>query len=161
MMSAGFFARGYALYGVDSIPANSGVRAYAKMLAAVRRGGIVFVTIDQGVKRPADGIPVRFLGKTMAVAAGPAHLAQRGRTPVLPVATLAADGAWRFRIEPPLPPAAGPLAADVERLAQVSERQVLLHPELWSWHHRRWRKQAFASCDNSVKRDGGAVGGIS
>ena len=161
MMSAGFFARGYALYGVDSISASSGVRAYGKMLAAVRRGGIVFVTMDQGVKRPADGIPVRFLGKTMPVAAGPAHLAQRGRTPVLPVATLAADGAWRFRIEPPLPPATGELAADVQRLAQVSERQALLHPELWSWHHRRWRKQPLASCDNSGKRDGGSEGGIS
>lgn len=144
MMSDGFFAEGFARYGVDSILANEGIRAYGRMLKAVRAGRIVFITLDQGVKPGTGGVVVRFLGKDMAVPAGPAHLARHARTPVLPVMAAACDGIWRFRIEPPLTLAPGPLAADVERLARASERQMLLHPELWGWHHRRWHKQPFA-----------------
>src|SRR5690606_14415035 len=77
------------------------------------------------------------------MAAGPAQLARHTGAPLLPVFAAGYDGLWRFRIEPPLPPATGPLAADVQRLARIAERQVRLHPELWSWHHRRWRKQPF------------------
>jgi KDO2-lipid IV(A) lauroyltransferase len=144
MMPEGFLGRGYASYGIDAILANEGLRAYARMRAAVKSGRILFVTLDQGVKRAQHGVPVRFLGKTMNMAAGPAQLARHNGVPVLPVLATGYDGAWRFRIEPPLPPASGPVGAVIERLARASERQALLHPELWSWHHRRWRKQPFA-----------------
>jgi lauroyl/myristoyl acyltransferase len=144
MAPAGFFARGLARYGIEGILANDGLRAYQQMVTAVKQGRLVFVTIDQGVKRPQEGIGVRFLGKDMAVAAGPALLARHTRATVLPILATGYDGAWRFRIEPPLPPACGPLATDVERLAHASERQALRHPELWSWHHRRWHKYPLA-----------------
>lgn len=140
MMSAGFFHQGFALYGVEGILANEGFRAYGRMLSALKRGRILFVTIDQGVRRPKDGIVVRFLGKEMPMAAGPAHLASRSGAPVLPVAVLAADPAWRFRIEAPLPPPTGDRFADLERLARATERQILISPQFWSWHHRRWWK---------------------
>jgi KDO2-lipid IV(A) lauroyltransferase len=144
MAPAGFLGRGLALYGVEPIEANDGLRAYARMTQAVKRGRIVFVTLDQGVKRPQDGIGVRFLGKDMSMAAGPAQLCRRTGAPVLPLLASAGAGPWRFRIEPPLRAHTGPLAEDVQRLARASERQPLLHPELWSWQHRRWRKLAFA-----------------
>ncbi|MFZ3120236.1 MAG: hypothetical protein WA159_18195, partial [Variovorax sp.] len=47
---------------------------------------------------------------------------------------------WRFQIQPPVPLGQGSLEADVERLVRLTEQQVLQHPQLWSWHHRRWRK---------------------
>jgi lauroyl/myristoyl acyltransferase len=144
MTPPGFFQNGFARYSVEGIVANEGLRAYGRMLAAVRGGRIVFVTLDQGVRHARDGVIVRFLGKDIGIAAGPAQLARHARTPVLPVLATGHDGAWRFRIEPALPPAAGPLAAEVERLAREAERQILLHPELWSWHHRRWHRQPFA-----------------
>src|SRR5690606_25841010 len=124
--------------------ANDGIRAYGRMLGAVRGGRVVFVTIDQGVKPGANGVVLRFLGKDMTVPAGPAHLARHACAPVLPVMAMACEGVWQFRIEPALVLTQGPLAADVERLARASERQMLLHPELWGWHHRRWHKQPFA-----------------
>jgi KDO2-lipid IV(A) lauroyltransferase len=154
MAPPGFLGHGLALYGIEGIVANEGLRAYARMLEAVKRGRIVFVTLDQGVKRPQDGIVVSFLGKAMAVAAGPAQLARRARTAVLPVLATGYDGAWHFRIEPPLAPATGPLAHDVERLARASERQALLHPELWSWHHRRWRNAAFVHATMANSKEG-------
>ena len=145
MAPAGFFARGLARYGIEGILANDGLRAYKRMVTAVKQGRLVFVTIDQGVKHPQDGIAVRFLGKEMPVAAGPAMLSRHTRAPVLPILATGYDGgAWRFRIEPPLPHASGPLATAVERLARASERQALRHPEMWSWHHRRWHKYPVA-----------------
>jgi phosphatidylinositol dimannoside acyltransferase len=144
MASARLFARGLPRYGIEAIPANEGARAYVRMRDAVKRGRIVFVTMDQGVKSDRDGVVVRFLGKAMAVAKGPAQLSRHTQAPVLPVLATGYDSAWCFRIEPPLAPASGPQDAVVERLARASERQVLLHPELWSWHHRRWYKHPFA-----------------
>jgi len=144
MTPSGFFQNGFARYAVEGILANEGLRAYGRMLQAVRRGRILFVTLDQGVRRARDGVIVRFLGKDVGIAAGPAQLARHARTPVLPVIATGHDDAWHFRIEPPLPRAEGSLAAEVECLARASERQILLHPELWSWHHRRWHRQPFA-----------------
>ncbi|MPZ44804.1 MAG: hypothetical protein GEV05_15660 [Betaproteobacteria bacterium] len=155
MAPAGFFAHGLARYDIEGILANEGLHAYSRMLAAVKRGRLVFVTIDQGVRSPQDGIVVRFLGKDMAVAAGPALLSRHTRAPVLPILATGYDGAWRFRIEPPLPPACGPLATDVERLARASERQALRHPELWSWHHRRWHKYPPARATMPVWKEEG------
>jgi lauroyl/myristoyl acyltransferase len=144
MASPGLFARGLAPYGVDPILANEGMRAYVRMRDALKRGRIVFVTMDQGVKYDKDGVVVRFLGKSMAMPKGPAQLSRHTQAPVLPVLTTGYDSAWCFRIEAPLAPASGPQGTEVERLARASERQVLLHPELWSWHHRRWCKHPLA-----------------
>lgn len=140
MMSADFFERGFSLYGIEGILANEGLKAYGRMLGAVRKNRIVFLMMDQGVKTAQDGMLLRFLGKDMPMPAGPAQLARHARAPVLPVATTAADPVWRFRIEPPLPRAAdASLEADVENLLRATERLVLQFPHLWSWHHRRWR----------------------
>lgn len=152
MMSAGFFDRGLALYGIEGILANEGFRAYVRMVDALRRGRIVFLTMDQGTKVAKDGILMRFLGKEMPMPAGPAQLARLSGAPLLPVVTTASDPLWRFTIEAPVPRTAGAtLASDVEKLARVTERQVLQYPHLWSWHHRRWCKYPFTpATGNSV-----------
>ena len=144
MVPEGFLGDGLARFGLDPILANDGMRAYRRMHDALRAGGFVFVTLDQGVKRSRDGVPVRFLGKTMSMAAGPAQLALRTGAPVLPVFATGYDGAWRLRVEPPLRLDGATLQAAVATLAHATERHVLAHPELWTWHHRRWRKQPFA-----------------
>lgn len=149
MMSAGFFQDGLARYGIQGILANTGLRAYGQMLCALRQGRLVFVMMDQGVRKAEDGIMQRFLGKDMAMPAGPVQLARHTRAPVLPVETLAADPLWRFAIRPPVALAgSGPIEADLARLLQITERQVLERPQLWSWHHRRWRKYPLAGPDS-------------
>lgn len=154
MMSAGLFEQGLALYGIEGILANEGIKAYGRMLGALRKGRIVFLMMDQGVKKAEDGIAMRFLGKVMPMTAGPAQLARHSRAPVLPVAATAAEPKWCFSIEPPVPRTAGAtLEADLESLVRLTERQVLRHPELWSWHHRRWRKFPLAATPQ-----GGGVG---
>ncbi len=140
MMTAGFFERGFTLYGIDGILANEGIKAYGKMLGALRKGRILFVMLDQGTKLSQDGVMLRFLGKDMPISAGPAQLARHSGAPVLPVATVSADPAWRFRIDAPLVRVSGAsLEADTEQLARVTESLILQQPQLWSWQHRRWR----------------------
>ena len=72
---------------------------------------------------------------------GVMQLARQTRAPIVPVDTLAADPVWRFADE------AG--AGDSARrhagtghgrwCCRKSERQILAHPQLWSWQQRRWR----------------------
>ncbi|MGJ7493175.1 lysophospholipid acyltransferase family protein [Variovorax sp. ZT4R33] len=140
MMSAGLLQHGLEQYGIEGILANTGLRAYAQMVAALKQGRIVFVMMDQGVQQAETGMMQRFLGKDAAMPAGPAQLARSARAPLLPVATTAAEPIWRFEIQPPVPLGQGPLEADVAHLVRLTEQQVLQHPQLWSWHQRRWRK---------------------
>ena len=140
MMSADFFEKGLPLYGIEGILANAGIRAYGRMLDALRRGRVVFVMMDQGTKAVEDGIVMRFLGKDMPMPAGPAQLARHSGAPVLPMLTTAAEPRWRFTISAPVKREAGAsLESDALNLARITERQILQYPQLWSWHHRRWR----------------------
>jgi lauroyl/myristoyl acyltransferase len=141
MMDAGLFERGLAFYGVEGILATEGIRAYGRMLSALRAHRVVFVMADQGTKKARDGIVMRFLGKDMPMPAGPAQLARHARAPVLPVATTGATPRWRFEILPPVARQTGAsLEADVEALLRVCEGLILRNPQWWSWHHRRWRR---------------------
>lgn len=146
MMTAGFFERGFSLYGIEGILANDGIKAYGKMLGALRKGRILFVMLDQGTKMAQDGVMLRFLGKDMPISAGPAQLARHSGAPVLPVATVSAVPAWRFRIDPPVQRVPGAsLEADTGQLARVTEDLILQRPQLWSWPHRRWRNFPLAT----------------
>lgn len=141
MMSEEFLEHGLPLYGIEGIRANAGIHAYARMLDALRRGRILFMMMDQGTRAARDSIVQRFLGKDMPVAAGPAQLARHARSPLLPQFAVASDPIWKFTIGPPVQHAPGStLEADVEQLVRMTERHILKYPQLWSWHHRRWRK---------------------
>lgn len=139
MMTAGFFQEGLARYGIQGILANAGIKAYGQMLSALKQGRVVFVMMDQGVKKAEDGQLQHFLGKTMPMPAGPAQLARAARAPILPVFTLGAEPVWHLSIQPPVVLDHASVESDVAALLDVTERQIRSHPELWSWHHRRWR----------------------
>jgi KDO2-lipid IV(A) lauroyltransferase len=145
MMSDGFFQSGLEQYGIQAILANSGIRAYGQMLAALKQGRVLFLMMDQGLRKADDGVMQRFLGKDVPMPAGPAQLARVSRSPVLPMAAVAASPVWRFEIQPQLTIGQGTLEADVDFLTRLTEAQVLQHPELWSWHHRRWAKLPLAA----------------
>ena len=146
MMDVGLFERGLTFYGVEGILATEGLKAYGRMLGALRSNRVVFIMADQGVKKARDGMVLRFLGKDMPMPAGPAQLARHADTPVLPVATVAVAPVWRFEILPPIPrPADSTLESDVESLLRASERMILRNPQWWSWHHRRWRRFPLAA----------------
>jgi lauroyl/myristoyl acyltransferase len=141
MMSAEFFASGLPRYGIDGILANEGFKAYARMVDALRKDRVVFAMVDQGVREAETGVRMRFLGKDMPMPGGVVQLARSTRAPMLPVTAVAADPVWHFDIEPPLVlPPGGSIEADTARVMQHVEGQILAHPQLWSWQHRRWRR---------------------
>lgn len=146
MMPMEFFAEGLPRYGVQGILANEGFKAYAGMLDSLRHNRILFAMMDQGVKQAETGVPMRFLGKDMPMPGGVVQLARHSRAPILPVTTVAAAPVWQFRIEPPivLQPG-GTLEEDTEAVLRHVEGQILAHPELWSWHQRRWKYFPMAS----------------
>ncbi|MEO8309444.1 MAG: lysophospholipid acyltransferase family protein [Pseudomonadota bacterium] len=140
MMSVEFFAEGLPRYGIEGILANEGFKAYARMLDALRHNRILFAMMDQGVKQAETGLPLRFLGKDMPMPGGVVQLARHSRAPILPVTTLAADPLWHFAIEPRLVlQPGGTIEEDTAVVLQHVEKQILAHPELWSWHQRRWK----------------------
>jgi KDO2-lipid IV(A) lauroyltransferase len=140
MMSMQFFAEGLPRYGIDGILANEGFRAYARMVDALRHNRILFAMVDQGVKQAETGVEMNFLGKKMPMPGGVMQLARQTRAPIVPVVALESDPAWRFRIEPALRfQPGGTLEEDMAVVLADVERQILAHPELWSWQQRRWR----------------------
>lgn len=146
MMEAGFFERGIGAYGLEAILANDGLMAYSKMLSALRRNRVLYMSIDQGTKKLEDGLMLRFLGKDMPIPAGPAQLARKSKAPVFPVATVSAKPRWQFDILKPMEQSdAADLVTDLEAMLRISERLILQNPQLWSWHHRRWRHYPLAT----------------
>lgn len=155
MMSTGFFQRGLEQYGIQAILANGGIRAYGQMLAALKQGRVLFLMMDQGLRKAENGVMQRFLGKDVPMPAGPAQLARVSRSPVLPMVAVAASPLWRFAIQPPVTVGQGSLEADVDFLTRLTEAQVLQNPELWSWHHRRWSQLPMAPAAAPVSTDQG------
>ena len=159
MMSDDLFTAGLQPYGVEGIVANEGLKAYAKMLGALRQNRVVMIMLDQGVKHAQDGLMMRFLGKDMPMPAGPAQLARHSAAPLLPVTTLAAEPDWRFAIGAPVPRVAGnSLEADLAALLRICEDMVLARPQLWSWHQRRWRDFRLAA-EGPASASGGEQAG--
>lgn len=140
MMSMQFFAEGLPRYGIDGILANEGFRAYARMVDALRHNRVLFAMVDQGVKKAETGVEMTFLGKKMPMPGGVMQLARQTRAPIVPVVALESDPAWHFAIEPALRfQPGGTLEEDMAVVLAEVERQILAHPQLWSWQQRRWR----------------------
>jgi KDO2-lipid IV(A) lauroyltransferase len=153
MMSQQFFAAGLPRYGMQGILANEGFRAYAGMMDALRHNRVLFAMMDQGVVEDETGMTLRFLGKDMPMPGGVTQLARQVRTPILPVEPLAAEPVWRFAIRPRLLlPPGGSIEEDTAWILRHVEAQILEHPELWSWHQRRWREFPLATREQSVDK---------
>lgn len=127
-------------HGVEIIDKKG---AWPKMVAAVRAGDMLAITIDQSKTR---GIDVSFLGRPASVGPAPALLALRTKSVVLPVFSLREPGgALALRILPPIElRRTGNLSSDLEHNTQLMtdavEAIIREHPEQWIWFQRPWRK---------------------
>ncbi len=125
---------------IYSVPIRSCV---ADSFAALRRGELVFMPIDQnygGLGR----VFVDFFGRKAATAPGVVGYGQRTGAPVFFVFCLPKEGG-RFRIViEPVPESleTGETRALEQRTAFLTsrlERLIRQYPGQWSWMHRRWK----------------------
>lgn len=114
-------------------------RSFRQMLKILSSGGMLYVLMDQANK--GEGAPRRFLGKTMRMPSGIPSLAVRTGAPVFPIHAEAAAPEWRFRVHPPL--IADDADAMLDAMLASMQSQIMRHPDLWAWHHRRWKRYHF------------------
>lgn len=116
-------------------------RSFRQMLKILASGGMLYVLMDQANK--GEGAPRRFLGKTVRMPSGIPSLAVRTGAPVFPIHAEASAPEWRFRVHPPLTGDTSDAMLDA-MLASMQD-QIVRHPDLWAWHHRRWKRYHFDS----------------
>ncbi|MDT8437472.1 MAG: lysophospholipid acyltransferase family protein [Wenzhouxiangellaceae bacterium] len=114
-------------------------RSFRQMLKVLRDGGLIYVLMDQANK--GEGSPRSFLGKRLNMPNGVPGLAVRTGAPVWPVLAEAAWPDWIFRVHPPL--VAETADALLDGICATMEHAIRSHPDLWAWHHRRWKRYPF------------------
>ena len=134
---------------VDRLRNTAGVEVVDKrqalrpVLAALRRGRLVGVLLDQNTSR-REGVFVPFFGRLASTSRSVALLALRTSTPVIPAFTRrVAPGRHRITIRPAVPMPAGKDEEAVltltARCTEAIEEAVRATPEQWLWTHDRWR----------------------
>lgn len=119
-------------------------RALRRVLAALGRGGLVAILLDQNASRD-EGVFVPFFGRPASTSRSIAVLALRTGAPIVPIfARREPGGGHRVIIGPPLAP---PAVNDREeaiveltmRCTATIEAAIRQAPEQWLWTHSRWR----------------------
>lgn len=127
--------------GVELIAKRQALRP---VLAALARGGMVAILLDQNASR-REGVFVPFFGRLASTSRSLAVLAVRTGVPIVPIfARREAGGRHRVIIWPPLAP---PTTNDREkatveltaRCTATIEEAIRQAPEQWLWMHGRWR----------------------
>ncbi len=125
--------------GMDIIPL--GPDAGGRLAAAVRRGHVVCLLSDRDIG--GTGVPVQFFGETTRLPTGPALLALRTGTPLIPAAVFWRDGGRHAIARPPLDTARrGSIRKDVARVAQdyatALEGLIREAPDQWHLMSPNW-----------------------
>lgn len=141
---AWLYTRMTAQIGIGFIDGGERKEAAQQSLRQLRRGGIVYIVIDQNP--PYPDITVDFFGYPVPSFKGPVVLALRTGAAILPGFIVYSNG-WRQRlmIEKPF---ALEITGDQERdvshnlasLIKLTEGYIERYPEQWWWWHRRWKK---------------------
>ena len=131
-----------AAHGVETLVRDA-PGSLRRLLATLRKGGVVGILIDQDTK--TDGVFVPFFGREAYTPTGAARLALRTGAAVV-VGFLIREGRDRHRgvIRGPLIlHASGNMDRDVRdqtaRFTKIIEDQIRETPEQWVWMHERWR----------------------
>lgn len=137
----GYYIDALQRLGIEAIRIEPDQPAAPRVLDALRRGRVVMIYLDQGVKDDG-GVDIDFLGKRVPMPAGPLVLARRARAPLVPVFLHPRD--QDVVIHPAMAPATGRLSATdptVQALYRLAESEIRAYPDYWQWRYRRWARQ--------------------
>jgi len=127
--------------GTIALDRENPTRSFRQMLRQLSQGQMLYVLMDQANK--AEGTPRRFLGKPLKMPIGVPKLAMRTGAPVVPIHAESASPRWRFRVDPPLQADSPEQLLDA--IIESMESAIRERPELWAWHHRRWKRYHFST----------------
>jgi KDO2-lipid IV(A) lauroyltransferase len=139
-----WYRRTRARLGISVLPlTRAGLR---QVLAALEQQEMVVTAIDRDIL--GTGLMVDFFGRPARIPEGPAAIALRKGTPILPVAVLRRpDDTFQAIGYPPVfAEPSGDREADVRRVTgQVVrrlEQLIRAHPDQWHMPHRIWEPKA-------------------
>ncbi|MDO8785051.1 MAG: hypothetical protein Q7J12_02425 [Syntrophales bacterium] len=130
--------------GIEPIPVNPGHRCVAKSLLWLKKGGVLFLQIDQNPSEEA-GVPVDFFGRKLPTFRGPVVMAMRTGAAILPMfITREKDDQHQIVIEKPFVlKLTGNNEDDIRdslhALSKITEDHIRQAPSFWWWIHRRFR----------------------
>jgi KDO2-lipid IV(A) lauroyltransferase len=118
---------------------RGGRRGAARILSALRRGGLVGMLVDQDTHVP--GVFVPFLGRPAWTPRGPAEIALRTGAAVLAGACVRRGAGWRIVVRRLAVTRRGAddVVDNTARFTRAIEDLVRAWPAEWVWMHERWR----------------------
>jgi KDO2-lipid IV(A) lauroyltransferase len=129
-----------ARFGNYLIPKKN---AFAKMLKAVREGGIVVLMVDLSTRK--QSVAIDFFGHRARSSPAAALLAARCTAPIIAAFTLRnPDGSFSVDVSAPVAvQRSGDLRNDLkcntQRIADVVEKAVRERPDQYLWLQKRWK----------------------
>ena len=129
--------------GLENIPSSAGVKP---ILKALRAGKILGVLADQDSSR-VRGVFVNFFGRPARTPVGPALLAYKTGSPIVPMAIVRKnDNKYKIIVKPPVELSFSEnrekdIADITQKCTQVLESIIREHPDQWLWMHDRWKSK--------------------
>ncbi len=135
-----FFLRQRLSKGIRSIPVRTALKG---ALAGLRQNHVVAILGDRDYT--CQGIPVRFLGKTVSLPRGTAYLAIRTGAPIVPIFVLREkEDCFRLLCKKPIERSRfsdgsnQAIQALTQECARVLEEEIRFHPTQWLVFRRFW-----------------------
>ena len=128
--------------------------AAKKALRVLKKNGMLWVALDQSTREGAMG--VEFFGVKTATAQGPAVLAMKTNSIILPMSMRRngfLDHTLIVREPLELPTTTIDRESIYSNLLMMNgliEKEILLNPEEWWWFHRRWKRAHRYTQENNL-----------
>lgn len=123
---------------MDDMIDNRDIRS---MVRRLRKGGIVWYSPDQTVKRERGGIPTRYFGQPVLTTAGTARIAAMTGAAVVPYQPIRHIDAGRYTLKfsAPLELDTDNLSVATQQVNDLFEAQVRQTPDQYLWAHKRFK----------------------
>ena len=139
---------------LNAIPMKPKSVAAKKALRVLKSNGMLWVALDQSTREGAMG--VEFFGVKTATSQGPAVLAMKTNSVILPM-SMRRNGFLDHTLivrEPLELPAttidSESIYSNLLMMNGLIEKEILLNPEEWWWFHRRWKRAHKYTQENEV-----------
>ncbi len=129
--------------GLENIPSSAPVK---QVMKALRSGRALGVLADQDSTR-VRGIFVSFFGRPARTPTGPALLAYKTRSPIVPMAIVKEkNDNYKIVVKEPIEPAFSKdkekdARETTQRYTQILESIIREYPSQWLWMHDRWKSK--------------------